>query len=127
VIEAAPTLDATKHWVKAPDVGHYIWRFRDPEVKTKTDKTIMGVTLSPATEKHPAQVEKVSKDVVVGNFHTVKMSGCCTAVQKSDAMVRIDQLLVEVKQARMRANETVVVDANVAAPLIELIMEPFRN
>ena len=127
IIEAAPTLDATKNWQKAPQLGNHIWELTLAEKTTKTEKTVFPIVMAPATDKHPAQVQAGSKDSVVGTFATMKRSGACTAVQKSDALVCIDQLLIEIKQARMRANETVAVDGKIADKLVKLILEPFKN
>lgn len=127
VIEAAPTLDATKHWVQALDLGNHVWRLREAEKTTKTEKIVVPVVMAPATDKHPAQVQAVSRDSVIGTFSTMKRSGACTAVEKSDALARIDELIVEVKQARMRANETEAVRATIASTIVKLIMEPFNK
>jgi len=127
LIEAVPTLDATKHWVKAGQQGANIWELREPERTTKTEKIVVPIEMSPATDKHPAQVQAVQKDSTIGTFSTMKRSGAATAVQKSDALVRIDALIVEVKQARMRANETVAVDGKIADKIVALILEPFKN
>lgn len=126
IIDAAPTLDATRHWVPAPTLGAYVHELMTPERTTKTEKVLVPVIMAPATDKHPAQVQAVQKDIVVGTFSTMKRSGACTAIQKSDALVRIDELLVEIKQARMRANETVATDGRIAGKLVALIMEPFK-
>jgi hypothetical protein len=122
-----PTLDATKHWVKTTELGPYIWSTKFSDHTTKTEKQITPVTMAPATDKHPAQVQAVQRDAVVGKFTTVKRSGAATAAQKAEAIKRVDELLVEVKQARMRANETEVVKGSVAAILVPLLLEPLKQ
>jgi hypothetical protein len=104
-----------------------VWQTQYPEEATKTEKSVIPVTLSPATDKHPAQVQAVTKDVVVGKFSTIKRSGAATAIQKAEALKRVDELLVEVKQARMRANETAVTVGTVSNIILPLLLEPFRN
>ena len=69
----------------------------------------------------------MQKDMVVGKFTTIKRSGAATALQKAEAIKRIDELLVEIKQARMRANETEAEKGSVAKVLVNLILEPFKN
>lgn len=110
VWEAAPTLDATKHWVPAPTQGTGIWQTEFPEETTKTEKRMTPVVLSPATLQHPAQVEKVTVDTVVGTFTRIARSGAVTALQKANAIKTLDELSVAIKQARMRSNETQVVE-----------------
>lgn len=127
LIEAAPTLDASKHWVKAEALGAHVWELREAERTTKTEKVVVPIIMAPATDKHPAQVQAVQKDNIIGTYSTMKRSGACTTVQKADAMTLIDELLVEIKQARMRANETEAVSGSIADTLTALLMEPFKN
>lgn len=121
---AMPTLDASKSWMFDDKLGCWV---APPEYATKTEKIMVPVVLAPATDKHPAQVEKVTRDNTVGKFTTVKRSGAATAVQKAEAIKLIDELLVEVKQARMRANETEVPHADLGKKLVDLLLTPFSN
>lgn len=122
-----PTLDATKHWDQAANIGQNVWMTKFPEETTKTDKQIIPLILKDATKEHPAQVQAFNKDVVVGKFTTIKRSGAATALQKAEGIKRIDELLIEIKQARMRANEAQVVKGGIAKVLLPLLLEPFRN
>lgn len=122
-----PTLDATKHWQPAADISPYVWVTKFPEETTKTEKQLIPVTLKEATKEHPAQVQAVPKDVVIGKFTMIKRSGAATALQKAEALKRIDELLVEVKQARMRANETEADKGSIASVLLPLLLEPLKT
>lgn len=124
---AMPTLDASRHWVPATDMGPYIYETRHPEETTKTDKQVIPVVLSPASDRHPAQVQPVQKDVVVGRFKTVKRSGAATSVEKSEAIKVCDDLLTEIKQARMRANTTEVLPAKMAKTIVDVLLEPLKH
>lgn len=121
---AIPTLDASKSWVFDTNAGCWV---APAEYATKTEKVMVPVMLAPATDKHPAQVEKVTRDNTVGKFTLVKRSGAATAVQKAEAIKLLDELLVEVKQARMRANETEVPNVDLGKKLAELLLQPLRN
>jgi len=123
----APTLDATKHWRPARNIGAHVWQTEFPEETTKTEKQTTPVVMHAATKEHPAQVAAVQKDVVIGKFTTTKRSGSATALQKADALKRVDELLIEIKQARMRANETLVVSGTVSDVLLPLLLEPFQS
>lgn len=125
--ETMPTLAGSKEWRKDESVGKNVWVAVHPEINTKTEKVMTPVVMAPATDKHPAQVQAVTKDVTVGTVRTVMRSGACTTNQKANALALIDALLVEVKQARMRANETEIVKGSVAAPLVALLMSPFKE
>jgi len=122
-----PTLDATKHWNKADGLGKYVWQTTFPEETTKTEKRVIPVTMKEATKEHPAQVQAVQKDVVVGKFTTTKRCGSATAEQKAESIKHIDELLIEIKQARMRANETEVDKAKVASKIIDLLLKPLAD
>jgi hypothetical protein len=122
---AVPTLDASRQWSLDPQTGAWTGQ---PEYSTKTEKIIGAVELSPATDKHPAQIEKVTRDVPVGKITLVRRSGAATAVQKAEAIKLVDELLVEVKKARMRANETELVSGQrVGDTLKALILSTFKN
>lgn len=119
-----PTLDAAKHWRPAPTISPHVWELVYPEEKTKTEKRMFPVVLYEATKEHPANVQAHSKDEVVGKVTTLRRSGAVTALQKFEALKRVDELLMEIKQARMRANETEVDKAKIASTLIVLLLEP---
>lgn len=127
LIEAAPTLDATKHWKRNEQMGRHVWGLEYPEQATKTKKLPRAFVKHEGTDKHPPQVDVMTEDKAVGTFTKQLWSGACTAVQKSDALLRIDALILAVKQARMRANETEAVTTRIAGTLKELIMEPFKK
>lgn len=125
IFETMPTLAGSVEWRKAQSQGRNIWEQVHPQVTTKTEKTVFPIEMSPATDKHPAQIQAVSKDVVVGKFKTVLRSGCATTIQKADALKLVDDLMVEVKKARMRANETEVQAGKVSDKLVSLLLSPF--
>jgi hypothetical protein len=122
-----PTLDASRCWVLDANKGANIYRGESVEITTKTEKIMTPVILYDATDKHPAQIEKVTIDKVVGNFAKTNWSGAATTVGKAEALSVIDDLIAAVKQARMRANCTEVVDAKIGNIFVSLIMAPLKN
>jgi hypothetical protein len=96
-----PTLDPSYQWVSE---RKGVWKLKESVASAQTEKIMHPVVLAPATDKHPAQVKESTKDVVVGTFHDMTISGAATTQQKADAMKLCDELLAAVKQARMRAN-----------------------
>jgi len=124
---AMPTLDASKAWKADPDAGKGVYVAVNPSVTTKTEKTVFPIVMSPATDKHPAQIQAATKDVVVGKFTTVERSGAATAAQKAECIMRIDDLLAEVKRARMRANETSVKKEEIGKSIVEWLLEPLKE
>lgn len=117
-----PTLDASKDWEQDTNAAQPgTWRAVHDVATTKTEKTMTPIVLYPHSDKHPAQIEKVSKDVVVGTFKTKSISGATTAIQKANAIAAIDELLIEVKKARTRANSVPVVDAKIGKTITDII------
>jgi hypothetical protein len=127
LFQEMPTLDATKYWDRNPNIGENIWETKHPDETTKTEKQVIPIVLKDATKEHPAQVQAVQKDVVIGKFTTVRRSGAATALQKAEMIKTIDELLIEIKQARMRANETEVVKDKIGDILVNIILNPLKT
>ena len=125
IFHQIPTLDATKEWQKS-NVREGVWIASSPDVTTKTERIISPVVLYEATKEHPAQIEKVTRDEIVGTFTTVNFSGAATSLQKAMALRRIDELISEVKKARMRANSINVVDKKIGQVLADYLLEPLK-
>lgn len=127
VMAAMPTLSATVEWVRGEDGRKGSWKAKNPNLTTKTEKTIVPQILVAATEHHPAQIDKIPQDKTVGTFSLLEFSGACTSQQKADVLATLDELLVEVKNARMRANDIEAVQDKIGETLVNLIMEPFTK
>lgn len=124
IVSEMPTLDMTKVWTR----NEGVWVTPEPDCTTKTDKVPTPVTLSEATDRHPAQVQLVNKDVVVGKYTTTYMSGAVTSVQKATMIQNLSELIGAVKEARMRANcIDVKTDKRIAATLIDVILGPLTK
>jgi Asp-tRNA(Asn)/Glu-tRNA(Gln) amidotransferase C subunit len=103
-------LDPAIDWNTDPNTGLY----RSGEVKSHTTQKVEEfIVVVPATEQHPAQVSKAVKDVVVGEWTTVRFSGAVPATRKREMLNRVQQLLDAVKFALEEANMTTV--DNIAA------------
>lgn len=124
IFQAVPTLDATKYWVASQVKAGVLQS--DPETTTKTEKIITPIVLYDATKEHPAQIKEVSKDEVVGSFTIINFSGAVTSLQKAKALERIDDLIGEIKKARMRANCQEVPGAKIGNVLATYLLEPFK-
>jgi len=126
LFDKMPTLDAGKEWKPANDgrPGSYVAAI--PEVSVKTEKVTTPVVLYEATKEHPAQVKEVTKDETVGSFTRIVYSGAATSRQKADSLATLDELLVAVKQARMRANSVEIVNDRIGNIFAELILDCFK-
>ena len=106
-VVAIPTLDPSKGFRPDPDRGSDIFKARQ-EDKTRTKKIQKPLTLAPATDKHPAQVQLVTEDIPVGTITTLEWSGLITVAAKGDMLYRVESLTRAIKQARSRANDSYV-------------------
>lgn len=121
-----PTINAAVEWVKDENLGKHVFKTKNPALTSKTEKRMFPVVLHEATKEHPAQVKESSKDEVVGTFKRIDWSGAATAIQKSDSIKRIDDLISAVKSARMRANSVEVLPGAIGKVLIDYLLEPLK-
>jgi hypothetical protein len=84
----------------------------------RTRKTIRPIVLYPATERHPAQTQLVTEDVLAGYWNTIKQSGALPKPRKQELAERVETLLQAVKQAREAANDIDEVKASAVANTI---------
>ncbi len=127
IMEMMPTLAASTKWEPDTMSGRNgAWIAAEPEITTKTEKTMTAVVLYAATDKHPAQVKEVPSDRTVGTFKLVKTCGAATSAQKAKVMATLDELISEVKQARMRANSVVAAKNKIGQKIASLILDVFH-
>jgi hypothetical protein len=102
LFERAPLLDSSEEWSYDENAGLYR---SEPTRTTRTKKTSKVITLAPPTDRHPAQAQLVAEDVVAGIWETTRLSGALPKTDRDEIIVRIDVLIIAVKEARERANE----------------------
>lgn len=106
-ILALPILDEAEAWNFDANSGLY----RSDAVQThRTKKTQRPIVLYDATEKHPAQTQLITDDVIVGFWTMVKQSGALPKPEKMKLAARVEKLLDAVKAARERANSSAVAE-----------------
>lgn len=104
LIITIPTLDPARGFEPAPGRGPGIYVARDV-IRNRTHKISKPLVLYPANEKHPAQVQLVTEDVVLGAVKTKEWSGLLTTADKGAMLNRVEVLVRAIKKARARANE----------------------
>lgn len=119
--DSIPTLPPSLVWEKDENAQENVYRSRNDDIKTKTQKRPQFRVLYDATPEHPAQVEKWMEEVVVGRYTTTHQSGMIPAHRKASMMGRLDKLIQAVKQARMRANSVQVENLSVGSKLFDYI------
>jgi len=76
----------------------------DERMTQRTEKLQTPIVLYDATEKHPAQTQLITKDIVVGHWYSTSYSGAVPAERKRAIIARLDKVLHAIKAARERAN-----------------------
>ncbi len=108
------------------------WRWNDQtglhlsgeKLSIKTEKVEEALVLYQATDKHPAQAEKITKDKAVGQWSTVNSHGGIPAERKRVLLRRVNDLLAAVKIAREEANRAEVLTMDsIAKPLLDFVFE----
>ena len=118
VLSHVPTLDPAENWHLDSNVGVYS---TDPVETTRTKKVPRNHVKSPATDKHPAQVEMYYEDVVVGYWQTVKFSGAVPKQRVNQLLERVSKLQQAVKFAREQANGVEVTDVSVGRAVFDYL------
>jgi hypothetical protein len=118
-VKKLPTLDPGARWTYDEAVAAYV---SEPVETHRTKKVLRNHVKYEATDRHPAQVEVFSEDVVVGFWTAVRRSGALTLERKAELLQRVDALRLAVREARERANTTDVDDVDVARPLFDYLL-----
>lgn len=107
-VSKLPVLDPSVRWAEdGQEPG--VWA-SEKTTTTKTKKVPRNHVLAEATDKHPAQVQMFTEDVIVGDWTTVKFSGAIPAARRATLVARVNALSDAVKVARESANATDVAD-----------------
>lgn len=115
-VSKLPVLDPSVRWSEDATQEAGIWA-SEKTVTTKTKKIPRNHVLAEATDKHPAQVQMFTEDVIVGDWTTVKFSGAIPAARRATLISRVNALSDAVKVARETANATDVADRKAGAAI----------
>lgn len=119
LVQGLPVLDPAEDWEFDPNSELHKTGVM---VTHKTSKVEEPLVLIQPTKEHPGQAKTITKDIVVGHWHTTKMSGAIPADQKSAMWRRANQLIDAVKSARERANATEVVEMKIGESLFAFLL-----
>jgi len=120
IIQRIPTLDPSVEWTKNHEQDFY----QSPPVETTySQKVRKNHVLAEATEKHPAQVQIFTDDVVVGHWTTVRHSGALSVPVKQGLLENVRKVKKAVLFAREQANEFEVQKKEVAKSIFDFIMQ----
>lgn len=113
VLMVIPTLAPGVSWELDGQAEAGVYKTEYPEKTFKSEKDVQFKEASPATKEHAAQVAQLPTTTNVGAYETIKQSGMYAPVTKARILDRLDTIRNAIKQARMRANSTNVITANV--------------
>lgn len=125
LISNVPTLDSNRDWVADANTPNQ-YRTAESETTAKTEKVTKWYEASPATDKHPAQLREGEETKIVGKFTRTLFSGAATVVAKAQALADLDELIIEVTNARMRANSVDVVQGSIGGKIANLVLANFK-
>lgn len=128
LVDAIPTLDPAKGFSLDKDKGKGVYKARVVE-KSRTKKENKVIVLYPATDKHPAQTQLGSEDVVVGTIRELEWSSMITPALKADVLERLEDLTRAIKKARAKANEhdLAVAGVTVGKKVLDYIFGPLHK
>lgn len=118
-VDKLPVLDPSIEWKRDDNRDAFV---TDNLVSNRTKKVMKNHVKAPATDKHPAQVDVFTEDVVVGHWNTVKLSGAMRASDKKEMLERVEKVQESVKKAREEANMLEVENKNVAGGIFDFIL-----
>lgn len=117
-VKKLPVLDPSEHW----DFNQASNNFATPSSETvKTKKVLRNHVKAQATDKHPAQVDVFSEDVLVGTWSTVKYSGAIPQARATELLRRVEKLQNAVKFARESANSSDVESQHVGSKVFSYL------
>lgn len=101
ILKTLPTLDPTETWHH--DQATNSWK-TEAAITSKMKKVMKAFTKAAATDKHPAQVDTFTEDVIQGTWNTVKYSGALPQKKITEILGRIGKVQTAVKFAIEEAN-----------------------
>lgn len=108
LVEALPAVDVARDW--STDGMEAGLRRANPVTTTLKEKIPGKFVLYDATKEHPAQVQRLDKDEVVGFWTQVNISGALERDRKEQLLRRLVKLSEAVRMAREEANTAVAED-----------------
>lgn len=119
VIKTIPTHDASRKWEF--DESADLYR-SDASETTKTQRVLRNHVKAEATDRHPAQVDTYTEDIVIGYWNTVRLSGALPAARVRELADRVQELITAVKHARETANSVEIQWKYIGASLFNFLL-----
>ena len=114
-----PVLDPSETWTFSETANCYA---TEETGSVRTKKIPRNHVKAEATDRHPAQVEIFTEDVIVGYWTTIKYSGALPSKRVSELTQRVSKLIAAVKFAREEANGAEITDQKMGESLFSYIL-----
>jgi hypothetical protein len=122
LVEALPERSPALNWTEDGQAAGIAKA--DPVYQDKREKVPGKFVLYEATKEHPAQVQRVDKDDVIGRTTQVNFSGAVSAKRKEDLLARLTRVRQAVKMAREDANTVVAPDQHEGEKVFGYLLAP---
>lgn len=120
LISKLPVLSSDTRWNKSgSDPNVYV---TDVVQTNRTKKVPKAFVKAPATDKHPAQVEMFTEDVIVGNWNKVDMSSAIPISQRDEMLKRVEKFREALKVAREEANSIQVTNVTIGKGIMNYLL-----
>lgn len=120
-IMIAPELPSDEDWTYDKEVDVYK---AEPRQTHRTSKEQLPIVKYEATEKHPAQTEMITKDIVIGHWEAVKHHGGLPKKRKQELLRRVGKLIDAVNTSRELANMTEVPEQKIGGAIFDYLLAP---
>lgn len=121
VLESIPTMAPGVQWVDAPEMGPFIMKIKDPTKDVKTAKTVDHKMLPQPNANIPVTYVPIDVNKNIGEYTEWTSTGMINSADKAALIDRLDTLMKEVKQARMRANDVDLKIVNVGNNIMKYL------
>lgn len=117
-VEKLPIRDGGDDWTYQAEADLFVTPTTQSQVTAKVQEPIV---LFPATDKHPAQTQLITKDVVTGSWSNRKSSGAIARQEQEQMLDRLKKLSEAVKVAREEANHIEAESVRVGGAILDFV------
>jgi len=122
IILNCPTLPNGFKWVSDSQKGDNVFKLAEELITYRTRKISVPFVLQPATDKHPAQVQKEEKTETIGTYREMYWDGRVTSHTKSLLLEKVDKLLVATRKAVRQANDATASEETIGKNIFDFIL-----
>lgn len=120
LVSKLPVLDPAEAW--QPDANDGLYK-TDVTETARTLKVQEPIVLHPPTKEHPAQTAVINKDIIVGYYQAVRVSGALPLSDQRRILRRVETLQRAVKFAREQANMTMAPQKDVGGKVFDYLLK----